>query len=95
MLFRSYTLSFCFTDIFEDFVSPVAAAATFLHTAVLKRKQVLDPTMSFCVQMLNLPENKRDPKQKDGILHMIGTLGDILLKVGNFSDLHVLCNGGS
>ena len=68
-------------DIFEDFVSPVAAAATLLHTAVKKRKQVLDPTMAFCVRILNTPAEQRDPRQKDGALHMIGTLADILLKV--------------
>ncbi|KAL9955530.1 hypothetical protein ACROYT_G036866 [Oculina patagonica] len=67
-------------DIFEDFVSPVTAAATLLHTAVSKRKQVLDPTMVFCVHVLNLPAEQRDPRQKDGALHMIGTLADVLLK---------------
>lgn len=69
------------TDIFEDFVSPVTAAATLLHTAVSKRKQVLDPTMVFCVHLLNMPAEQRDPRQKDGALHMIGTLADVLLKV--------------
>lgn len=68
-------------DIFEDFISPVTAAATLLHTAVSKRKQVLDPTMIFCVHMLNMPPDQRDPRQKDGALHMIGTLADVLLKV--------------
>jgi len=67
-------------DIFEDFVSPVTAAATLLHTAVSKRKQVLDPTMVFCVHILNMPAEQRDPQQKDGALHMIGTLADVLLK---------------
>lgn len=67
-------------DIFEDFISPVTAAATLLHTAVSKRKQVLDPTMIFCVHMLNVPPDQRDPRQKDGALHMIGTLADVLLK---------------
>ena len=75
---QSYLL---LTDIFEDFVSPVTAAATLLHTAVSKRKQVLDPTMVFCVHILNLPADQRDPRQKDGALHMIGTLADVLLKV--------------
>ena len=83
-MFNLYFSDNVLVDIFEDFVSPVAAAATFLHTAVSKRKQVLDPTMNFCVHLLNLPEGKRDPKQKDGVLHMIGTLGDILLKVHNY-----------
>ena len=78
----SYNPTYCLsTDIFEDFVSPVTAAATLLHTAVSKRKQVLDPTMVFCVHLLNVPPEQRDPRQKDGALHMIGTLADVLLKV--------------
>lgn len=37
--------------------------------------------MVFCVHVLNLPAEQRDPRQKDGALHMIGTLADVLLKV--------------
>ena len=59
----------------------MTAAATLLHTAVSKRKQVLDPTMIFCVHLLNMPPDQWDPRQKDGALHMIGTLADVLLKV--------------
>ncbi|XP_031553148.1 importin-7-like [Actinia tenebrosa] len=73
-------------DIFEDFVSPVVAASTLLHTAVSKRKQVLDPTMAFCVQVLQLPPEQRDPRKKDGALHIIGTLADLLLKKKNYKD---------
>ena len=46
-------------DIFEDFVSPVTAAATLIHTSVSKQKQVLDPIMVFCGHVLNLPGNQR------------------------------------
>lgn len=42
--------------------------------------------MNFCVQILNTPAEKRDPRQKDGILHIIGTLSDILLKVQKFGN---------
>ena len=79
------------TDIFEDFVSPVTAAATLLHTAVSKRKQVLDPTMVFCVHLLNIPAEQRDPRQKDGALHMIGTLADVLIKVNCVLTSAFLC----
>jgi hypothetical protein len=75
----------CFVlDVYEDFVSPVTAAQCLLRSATEKRKQVLDPVMNFCVQILNTPAETRDPRQKDGILHMIGTLSDILLKVAYF-----------
>ena len=37
--------------------------------------------MNFCVQILNTPVENRDPRQKDGVLHMIGALSEILLKV--------------
>ena len=73
---------------YEDFVSPVTAAQSFLRKATEKRKQILDPVMNFCVQILNTPAETRNPRQKDGILHMIGTLSDILLKVQWFSLLH-------
>lgn len=85
-VYISHNQTYCWsTDIFEDFVSPVTAAATLLHTAVSKRKQVLDPTMVFCVHLLNMPAENRDPRQKDGALHMIGTLADVLLKVCVFA----------
>ncbi|CAB4031374.1 importin-7-like, partial [Paramuricea clavata] len=73
-------------DVYEDFVSPVTAAQCLLRSATEKRKQVLDPVMNFCVQILNTPAETRDPRQKDGILHMIGTLSDILLKKKKYKD---------
>lgn len=71
-------------DVFEEFVSPSTAAQTLLHSAVVKRKDMLSKTMGFCVQVLN---NSADaPRQKDGILHMIGSLADILLKKKIYKD---------
>lgn len=67
-------------------MSPVIAAQCLLRNAAEKRKQILDPVMNFCVQILNTPADTRDPRQKDGVLHMIGTLSDILLKVANWWD---------
>ncbi|KAL6429387.1 hypothetical protein ACFW04_008221 [Cataglyphis niger] len=65
-------------DIFEDFVSPVTAAQTLLHSACRKRKDMLQKTMQFCLEVLTSPN--ADPRQKDGALHMIGSLADVLLK---------------
>jgi hypothetical protein len=76
-----------YVDVYEDFVSPVTAAQCLLRSATEKRKQILDPVMNFCVQILNTPAETRDPRQKDGVLHMIGTLSDILLKVMDISEI--------
>ncbi|XP_023343856.1 importin-7 isoform X3 [Eurytemora carolleeae] len=65
-------------DIFEDFVSPVTAAQTLLHSACKKRKEMLQKTMTLLLQIIQAPGT--NPSQKDGALHMIGTMADILLK---------------
>ncbi|XP_077868643.1 importin-7 isoform X2 [Saccoglossus kowalevskii] len=65
-------------DVFEDFISPVMAAQTLLHTIVKSRKQMLEMSMGFCRDILTTKDV--DPRKKDGALHMIGTLADILLK---------------
>lgn len=44
--------------------------------------QVLQKTMGFCHQILTDPAT--DPRKKDGALHMIGSLAEILLKVCSF-----------
>lgn len=41
--------------------------------------QVLQKSMGFCYQILTDPAS--DPRKKDGALHMIGSLAEILLKV--------------
>lgn len=70
-----------FLDIFEDLVSPVVAVQVFLAECCQKRKNILDPVMSFCVQVLNEPADKRDPRRKDGALNVIGTTCDVLMRV--------------
>uniref|UniRef100_A0AAY4EAR1 Importin N-terminal domain-containing protein n=1 Tax=Denticeps clupeoides TaxID=299321 RepID=A0AAY4EAR1_9TELE len=65
-------------DVFEDFISPTTAAQTLLFTSCNKRKEVLQKTMGFCYQILTEPSS--DPRKKDGALHMIGSLAEILLK---------------
>ncbi|XP_040569729.1 importin-7 [Lepeophtheirus salmonis] len=71
-------------DIFEDFVSPVTAAQTLLYSVCRKRKDMLPKTMTTLLGVLQSSEST--PSQKDGALHMIGTMGDILLKKKNYKD---------
>jgi len=66
-------------DVFEDFLSPVMAAQTVFHTATAKRKEVLNKAMGFCMSVLTNPNV--DSRQKDGALHMIGAVAEVLLKV--------------
>jgi hypothetical protein len=65
-------------DVFEDYVSPVTAAQTLLHTCCKKRKDMLQKSIGFAIQVLSNPES--DPRMKDGALHMVGSVADILLK---------------
>ncbi|CAG9857750.1 unnamed protein product [Phyllotreta striolata] len=71
-------------DVFEDFVSPVTAAQTLLHSSCRKRKEMLQKTMVMLTQVLT--NNATEPAQKDGALHMIGTLADILLRKKMYRD---------
>ena len=77
----SLSLSFSFSDIFEDLVSPVVAVQVFLSEACQKRKNILDPVLGYCVQILREPSEKRDPRKKDGALNVIGTTAEVLMKV--------------
>ncbi|EMP28541.1 Importin-8 [Chelonia mydas] len=65
-------------DVFEDYASPTTAAQNLLYTAAKKRKEVLPKMMAFCYQILTEPNI--DPRKKDGALHVMGSLADILLK---------------
>ena len=71
-------------DVFEDYVSPVTAAQTLLHTVCKKRKGMLEKTLHFVVGVLNNPSV--DAKAVDGALHMIGSVADILLKKETYKD---------
>jgi hypothetical protein len=59
-------------DIFEDFVSPVTAAQSLLHTSCKQRKDMLQKTVHFIMQVLTSPN--ADPRQKDGALHMVSLI---------------------
>ncbi|XP_033019366.1 importin-8 isoform X2 [Lacerta agilis] len=71
-------------DVFEDYASPTTAAQILLYTAAKKRKEVLPKMMAFCYQILTGPNV--DPRKKDGALHVIGSLAEILLKKSVFKD---------
>ncbi|XP_030070417.1 LOW QUALITY PROTEIN: importin-8 [Microcaecilia unicolor] len=79
-------------DVFEDYVSPGTAAQNLLCTAAKKRKEVLPKMMAFCYQVLTEPAI--DPRKKDGALHVMGSLAEILLKKSVFKDQmeHLLQN---
>ena len=61
------------------------AAQTVFHTATAKRKEVLNKAMGFCMSVLT--NGAVEPRQKDGALHMIGAVAEVLLKVG-FAVVH-------
>lgn len=63
-------------------MSPSMAAQTLLHNSASKRKQVLNNTVEFCMQVLTGQKGVVAPRQKDGILHILGALSSVLLKVG-------------
>ncbi|NWR69320.1 IPO8 protein, partial [Centropus unirufus] len=71
-------------DVFEDYASTTTAAQNLLYTAAKKRKEVLPKMMAYCYQILTEPNV--DPRKKDGALHVIGSLADILLKKSVFKD---------
>ncbi|XP_057289833.1 importin-7-like [Hydractinia symbiolongicarpus] len=69
-------------DIFEDFLyfSPNAAAKSYLKEAVKKRKNILQPVVEHTMTIFNMDATQRDPKHKDGALHVIGSLAETLSK---------------
>ncbi|XP_026473406.1 importin-7 [Ctenocephalides felis] len=71
-------------DIFEDYISPVTAAQTLLGSCCRKRKDMLQKTMQLVMQVLTSPQ--ADDRQKDGALHMVGALAEILLKKKFYKD---------
>lgn len=70
-------------DVFEDFISPNTAAQTVLHSACSKRKQVLQTTIDFCMTKLG---GECSPRETDGVLHIIGSVADALMKKKPFKD---------
>lgn len=71
-------------DVFEDYATPVPAAQSFLFQACRKRVGILPKTMQAIMQIIT--SSTADAKQKDGALHMVGSLAEILLKKKYFRD---------
>lgn len=69
---------------FEEFFSPVTAAQGLLHVCVSKRKEMLQKTMGFVVQVLGTPN--LCPRRKAGALQMVGAVADIILKKNIYKD---------
>uniref|UniRef100_A0AAV2IQ50 Importin N-terminal domain-containing protein n=1 Tax=Knipowitschia caucasica TaxID=637954 RepID=A0AAV2IQ50_KNICA len=65
-------------NLYDDHALPATAAQALLCKAARKRKEVLPQMMDFCHQTLSNPS--ADPRRKDGALHCVGTLGELLLK---------------
>lgn len=71
-------------DVYEEFFSPVSAAQGLLKSAVSKRKEVLQKSMGFILQVLTT--NGLVPHKKAGALHMVGTIADVLLAKKIYKD---------
>ncbi|KAJ3612126.1 hypothetical protein NHX12_020403 [Muraenolepis orangiensis] len=65
-------------NLYDDHALPATAAQSLLCKASRKRKQVLPQMMEFCHQTLMSPS--ADPRRKDGALHCIGALAELLCK---------------
>uniref|UniRef100_A0A6Q2YW56 Importin N-terminal domain-containing protein n=1 Tax=Esox lucius TaxID=8010 RepID=A0A6Q2YW56_ESOLU len=65
-------------NVYDDHALPATAAQILLCKAARKRKEVLPQMMEFCHQILMQPST--DPRRKDGALHVIGSLAELLLK---------------
>ncbi|MEQ2304645.1 Importin-8, partial [Ameca splendens] len=64
--------------LYDDHSLPATAAQSLLCKAARKRKEVLPQMMEFCHKILVDPS--ADPCSKDGALHCIGALAELLLK---------------
>ncbi|XP_077356952.1 importin-8 isoform X2 [Festucalex cinctus] len=64
--------------LYDDHALPATAAQSLLCNAARKRKEVLPQMMEFCHQILMDPTS--DSRRKDGALHCIGALAELLLK---------------
>ncbi|CAI9738711.1 importin-7-like isoform X1 [Octopus vulgaris] len=59
-------------------MSTIDAAGRLFHSLAGKRSGVLEKAMNFCMTILN--KNDVSPQEKDGIMHMLGTVADILVE---------------
>lgn len=71
-------------DVFDDISSPVPAAESLLHSLCKTRKGILTNVMNAFLTIINNPNIT--PKEKDGALHMVGSLAEVLPKKKVFKD---------
>ncbi|CAF3605893.1 unnamed protein product, partial [Rotaria sordida] len=71
-------------DFLDEYISPVSAAELFLSDAVAKRKDVLMKTVTFLGTVIH--NDTITTKQKDGVLHMLGVIGNVLIKKKTFAN---------
>ncbi|XP_050096371.1 importin-7 [Anopheles aquasalis] len=71
-------------DVFDDFVSPVQSAEMLLHNCCKTRKGILTQVMQIIMQIINTPNLGH--KEKDGALHMVGSLAEVLLRKKIFKE---------
>ena len=57
------------------------AAVTVIHQTAKHRKGMLDQIVAHCIQILAQPVEQRNPRMKDGALHVLGILANLLMKV--------------
>lgn len=61
--------------------NPTDAACTLIRDVCSKRKGMLDKAMQYCIHVLN---SDAEPTSKDGILNIVGTVCNTLLKNKNY-----------
>jgi importin-7 len=67
----------------DEYVNPVSAAESFLSDVAAKRKDVLMKTVTFLGTIIH--NDKINNQQKDGVLHMLGVIGNVLIKKKTFN----------
>jgi hypothetical protein len=64
--------------------SAVSCGERLLNAMCRKRKGILPKCLQIVTQVLNEPNST--PRQKDGALHMVGAVADILMKKDQYKD---------
>lgn len=62
------------------------AAQGLLLSCCKKRKDMFQRTMDLCMRVLTNHGDQFSPNQRDGALHMVGTVSDVLMKRKHYKD---------
>jgi hypothetical protein len=73
----------CVGDAMEE-ESSVYCGEQLLNTMCRKRKGVLPKCVGLVTEVLNNPQSS--PQHRDGALHMVGAVADILLRKDEYKD---------